>query len=322
VDGVRWEGHRLTEVGGPISEAWWLTVGPVLLERKRLLNRDGGVTFDEARFSASLPKVLYGTNAAVELGDPGEVMAALDQVDRSLADVAALPPARDADVRRVDVTADVQLDGEDMVGTALARLAAVRLRGRYPIRGEHLSVSWRRKSGAITRKAYSKYLESGDDIARGRLRVEAGILGQPLVRRLLREHGRVSVGVLAESEGIEMRDKVGGALSAFVAPYVKEVEELDLYTAFQRFRARNRSGTSMTMVGYALMVQHFGWEFLEGQITRQGLWKVRKRFEEAGVDPMELEWEPGQKEKYLVEAAKDAGMQPELFIGDEDADSE
>jgi hypothetical protein len=270
--------------------------------------RDGLVAFSEVRLEASLPKVLYGTNAGVELEDDGEIAAALAEVQGTVQRETSLAvDVAGWSVRRVDVTADMRLEDEALVRVALLRLGTVPLRGRYPVRGEHLSVSWKRKKGSFTRKAYSKYQESGEEAARGVLRLEVGVLGQAAAKLALRQDRRVEVRGrdLTGATGAALREKVGGAMSKLVGPYVKEVVDVDIWTAFRQFRRSKRSDAAMRMLAYAKFAQMFGGvEGLSALVTRQTVWKLKKEFEEAGVDPMEVDFTQGGAAEALREMGR------------------
>jgi len=210
-------------------------------------------------------------------------------------------------LRRVDVTADQMLPDEGRVMVALHRLAQLPVRGRYPVRGEALSVSWPRKKGGFTRKAYSKYIESGDPGVMGLLRLEVGCIGQAAVRkaagvdRRLQVRGRDLVGPVGE----HLREKVGGAMVTMVEGYLKEVSEMEVWTAFTRFRAAHRSDVAMRFLGYCRMAQDLGGAAgLTGLLSRQAVWKFRKACQEAGVDPMEVEFGQGEGAVYLQELAR------------------
>lgn len=255
------------------------------------------MVFNEIRVQASLPKVLYGTNAGVEVEDDGEIMGALEKVQETVQrETSEVVDLGAWSVRRVDVTSDMKLEEEALVKVALLRLAGVPLRGRYPVRGEALSVSWKRKKGSFTRKAYSKYLESGEEAARGILRLEVGCLGQAAAKLGLARDPRLEVRGrdLTGPPGARLRERVGGTMVKLVTPYVKEVTDVDVWTAFKAFRGHNRSDVAMRLIAYCKFVQMFGGlAALEGIVSRQSLWKVRKQLTEAGVDPMEVDFSEG-----------------------------
>ena len=79
-------------------------------------------------------------------------------------------------------------------------------------------------------------------------------------------------------------------MTAFVRPFLQEVESMDAWKAFQAFRARHRSDVAARLVGYAVLVQKFGWPFVETLVSRQTVARLRKEFGEAGVDPSELDF--------------------------------
>ena len=164
------------------------------------------------------------------------------------------------------------------------------------MRGEHLSVSWTRKKGSFTRKAYSKYAESGEEGARGILRLEVGCLGQAAAKLALVQDRRLEVRGrdLVGEQGARLREKVGGAMVRMVRPYVKEVEDVDIWTAFRQFRQHYRSDVAMKMLAYCKFAQLFGSvEELTALTSRQTVWKLKKQFDEAGVDPMEVDFTQG-----------------------------
>jgi hypothetical protein len=309
--GVRWDGEKRLERGDRVTVTRWKTGESVTLEEARATGGGDGYDFAEVRFSASLPKVLYGSNAGVVVRERAEVAAALDEVRRVVCELAGNElNVWSAELRRLDVTADRDLGDEVRVTAALRRLSGLPLRGRYPVRGEDGSVTWRRKKGAVTRRVYSKYRETGDPSVSGLLRAESQLTGQRLIRHLLRWRSSVTVRAsdLLTEEGEAMRDRVGESLGELIEPFAKEVEDVKLYEAFKTFRGHFRSDRAASLVGWAMLVRAFGWESLEPFLSRQSIWKLRRDLQTAGVDPQELEWEEGEGEPYL--AAGDAEVQP------------
>lgn len=320
------------------------TYGLCLLDGVQLVYRDrrdaSGTVFSELRFQSSLPKILWGNNAE-ELVDGSDMVGALGKV----CDVVSAATGRDEDVtawtaRRVDVPANLRMASEAHVAATLERLSFVKIRGRLGMRGQEGTVSWPAKRGSVTRKFYSKYVESGIEASKGVLRCEAGAIGQQAVKhvwgkavaggqsaggvRLTRFNAIppipevncppapsiVTVGDLISPGAVAVRDRLAEYVLRVVRPLAKEVEELEAMKAFWAFKSDGRrSDFAMRMLGYAWVVQRLGWGFLEDQLSRQGVWKVRKEFERVGIHPEDIEFGQVSPAVGLQELARSGGAQ-------------
>lgn len=277
---------------------------------------------------ASLPKLLWGHNVG-DLSLRSDVEDALGKV----ADAAGSFFGRDEDISewmlsRVDVTADRQLEGECACASALARLAAIPVRGKLPVRGQAGSISWPAKRGGFTRKAYSKFRETGLEEARGRLRVEVGAIGLRAVRRAFPGGsslpGVVTVHLLAdEAEG--MKQTVTRKMLKLV-DQVLEAEDMKAWQAYLKLKeGGRRTDTTARLLGYAWMMQKFGgWQFLEETAARKTVYNTRKEFERVGIDPLCIEFESDQEAAPFVEyVSKDRkedglGWEAQLALADLD----
>lgn len=298
---------------------------------------NGGMpVYSEVRVQASLPKVLYGHNAQ-ELSDPLAMAAAIAEVgDTAAAFLRSRVDLVEWEVRRVDVTGDRHLESEALVCAVLDRLSRIEYRGKLPVRGQDGSISWIGKRGGFTRKAYSKYRESGIAEAAGTLRLETGIIGQKALRRVLRRNDvRVAVSegcqcwppgeceqgteagerqyppiaggsgtrppiVVADlltEEAAAMREKALGVLNRLVEPVIAEVDDMHAFKAFMAFKAGDRrSDYAARMVGFAALVQRLGWDGVAEFYSRSTLWRIRQEYERVGIRPEDIEFGPSSSE--------------------------
>lgn len=281
----------------------------------------GDRPWSELRVQASLPKVLYGTNAR-DLVAMNEVRAAVDQVSAALEVVTGeQADLLGWDVRRVDVTADRVLPSEAHVRAALVALARVRIRRQMPVRGQSGSISWPGRRGGFTRKAYSKYLESGVEAAQGRLRVEVGAMGQKALKRMhpgpVMDGQKVRVCDLLTEGAEKMRERTVRVMVELVDKVFEELVDVDAMKAFWAFKAGDRrSDYAGRMIGYAYLVQRFGWEFLDGVVDRVTVYRVRKEFRRVGIDPMEVDFTQGGPVDALEELVEKAHSQGAQEIDD------
>jgi len=122
------------------------------------------------------------------------------------------------------------------------------------------------------------------------------------------------VGDLLGPQGRVIGETVMSAMNKIIEPCVREVEELKAMDAFWRFKAGDRrSDYAGRMLGYGYLIQRFGWEFLEQQLTRQAIWMVRKEFDRVGIRPEEIEFD--QPAAFLDEVARtgDPGLAPKAI---------
>lgn len=293
---AEWQGVQESRVGDSRQVRAWCNL-PIVQVSYHEARSPSKPPFSELRIQASLPKALWNTNAQ-ELTAADEIRAALEQVAAAAAPVLGYVPDLLAwDVRRVDVTADRVLETEAHVQAALEALARVRIRRRLAVRGEAGTVSWPAKRGGFTRKAYSKYVESHEEAAKGRLRVEIGCMGQKALKKV---HpgpigsSAVRVCDLLSEEAARMRERVARGMVALVDRVIEEAVDVDAMRAFWAFKAGDRrSDYAGRMLGYALLVQRFGWSFLDGVLDRVSVYRVRKEFERVGIQPEEIEFGVG-----------------------------
>jgi hypothetical protein len=253
----------------------------------------------EIRVQCSLPKLVFGQNIDTLRPDAaGQAVDKLDEVVHGYWPDA--PEVHSWAVRRVDCTANRVYQGDDAeqaVACVLEALKRVRLHGRLPRVGDSgTSVSWKGYSGGFERKAYSKFYETEDERAKGILRVEVGAIGQVAVRRVLGlEKGEAVrfVDVLAEAA---FPDVCTGGFGKVVGRVADQVEQQPFMRAFWKFKRYAEaemkkgggSGKAAAWLGYAWMVSHVGWRGLGlNQMTE---WRMRKVFQEAGVDPATIDW--------------------------------
>lgn len=268
----------------------------ILFDQLRTLDRGPEEVVRSAiSFESSLPKLLWGHNAA-DLAERPDIESALDKVnvvvDKFL---GKQPDVHGWMLNRVDVTADHVLPDEKLVNAVLSNLSSLPLKRCLPVRGESGSVEWPSKKGGYTRKVYSKYLESGLEAARGRLRVEVGAIGQRAVRRAYPGGGSlpaVTVEHLLDDRAASMRERVTKRMLKIVEIAERSLD-VKAWEAFQRLHVDNRTDVAGRLLGYAYMMQRFGgWGWLEGVMSRQGVYKVRKQLEMVGIDPMAIEFVP------------------------------
>lgn len=260
---------------------------------------DRGENRREIRVQSSLPKLLWGHN--IDTMGPDLVGRAVDRLDAVVHEYwPGAPEIHLWAVRRVDCTANrvyLGADGEEAVASVLDAMRRVRLSGRLPRVGDSgTSVSWKGYSGGFERKAYSKFHETEDERARGVLRVEVGAIGQVAVRRVLGLEKGESVrfvDVLAEAAFPHVCTERFGKVVGRVADRVERQGFMRAFYALKRYaeaemKRGGGSGKAAAWLGYAWMVSHGGWGTLG--LDRTSEWRMRKVFQEAGVDPAAIDW--------------------------------
>lgn len=263
-----------------------------------------GVEFADGRselvVQCSLPKLLWGQN--IDTLGPESVGAAVDRLDALVHRYwPSSPEVLLWGVRRVDCTANRVYTGEhpeESVGLVLEALKKVKLHGRYPRIGDSgTSVSWHAISGGLHRKAYSKYFETGEERARGILRVEVGAQGVAASRRVLGLEGGTSVRFhdVLEDRGFPDRCTAGfGKVVGFVADQVEKQPFMRVFWRFKKHAERSMnlkgggSGKAAAWLGYAWMVSQAGWAALN--LPPMTEYRIRRVFREAGVDPAMIDW--------------------------------
>jgi hypothetical protein len=79
---------------------------------------------------------------------------------------------------------------------------------------------------------------------------------------------------------------------------------MDAKTAAKELEAAGRQHqTAMRCVGYAALVQAIGWDGVAAHMPGEAVAGLRQAFDEAGIDPAELEFPEGPDE-YLAEVAR------------------
>jgi len=245
----------------------------------------------EMQVQTSLPKALFGTNA-VDLG-PDRVMEAVEAVEGLVARVLpGAPLFRACVVRRLDATADVVLASEEHVSFALARLRGLVLRGRRAQVGESGSLVWRRSRGSITRRVYSKYQESREEAALGRLRVEAAAVGQVALKKALGQSSTVTLeGALSSGAA----DMIVGPWAAKVLSIVEGAEDVQREREVIRVLLGHgyTAGQAVRLYGYLRAAWLIGgWPSLSrlGWMDASTVWRARRDLAAAGVDPDQLDF--------------------------------
>lgn len=262
-------------------------------------------------FQCSLPKLLYGNN--VQELPPSDVPAALDELHRLMQeDIPGCPHPSEATPRRIDATANRRLGSEREVRAVLRACQAFKLGRTKPYIGQEGTVNWPGKAGGHRSKVYSKFrdiLRSGREVdeelcdqAEGVLRVESGAVGLKSIRADLSkalfakalaasvQGGDLTVGTALGCPGLAeaILGPLDGIVDSVLASEVIDMKKADFIKAFMDagFSYPNAVGK----IGWAAAVKDYGWEGL--MLTRQGIYKLRKEFERAGIDPQELELGP------------------------------
>lgn len=255
-------------------------------------------------FQCSLPKVLYGNN--VQELPLSDVPAALDALHNLLLqDIPGCPHPSLTTPRRIDATDNRQLASETEVRAVLKACQFQKLGRTKPYIGQEGTVNWPKKSGGHRSKLYSKFREifrkeEDERIlaqAVGVLRVESGSQGLKTIRADFAKAlsasasgGDLTVGTALGCPGLAaaILGPLNAILDSVLESEVVDLKKVDFIKAFMDvgFSYPNAVGK----MGWAAAVKDFGWEGL--LLTRQGIYKLKKEFERAGVDPLELELGP------------------------------
>jgi hypothetical protein len=258
--------------------------------------RAGHDEFDgELWFETSLPKLLWGHNAA-DLHQLEDIDQAVDLVNGKLSKfLGKSDEVWEWTLNRCDVTADRQLPDEEAVAVVLSRLRDVRIRNRRPILGESGSVSWPGKRGGFNRKFYSKFAESDQDAARGRLRIEVGALGHKALRRMLpggQELPAVTVMHLMSKESELMRARMTAPMLKVVDAAMRGLADMNAWDLMKMLHEKGmRADRASNLLGQVFYINQFGWAAAEARMSRQAIWKLRRTLNELGIVPAEIEFD-------------------------------
>ena len=293
----------------------------------RLLWRRQEGVFYELRLSqyktllsleASLPKLLFGHNKyPVPLELLPDAFAELTARGRAFIG-ADLPPADELEAWRIDATSDVKLRSEFEVALVGRVLADCSLNNamptRYPTGG---SVSWPASGGHPGARCYGKSEETGDEKIKGLYRSEVQVMGGKQFRKALAfavERGDLlpsvlsgrgtrclRAGTLATEPGV--CTGLLGPLTSVLDSAINLVREVNAVTAVEAvILLEQKAGVSRSraaqLLGYAHIVRLVGWR-LTG-LDRSNVWRAKKEFELAGVDPAVIEF--GAMEKLTAGA--------------------
>lgn len=284
VDTVAWDGRQTVDMGHSTLEKAWKRVGNVYVEWVRRTS-DHSEGFEEIRVETSLPKLLTGTNVGTFGFDRlGSAFSSLQNYIDTV--IPGLPGLLQWNLRRLDATGDIRLETQEHVKATLWKLRDLRIRNRGPVVGEsQSSLSWPKKRGGITLKAYDKEEESGEKAARGILRVEAGAIGQKALKRVLDTEKPITVETVLSNADIPKA--VLGDFPEIVRKTAKEVLQVTLYDAVLKLRKQGkRMDTAVRLAGYAFIAQNLGWDALG--ISRQQIWQAKKDLLEAGLSTAEI----------------------------------
>lgn len=298
----RWHRDKLTEPDLWDTVAWQHdTTDAVNGSRRRVLNLpklqftsifDERKQLDECRVQTSLPKLLFGDNISTLTHD--DIKPALLKLDDAIHEhFPKAPCVLEMLPRRVDATDDRELGEEHYVSAALHRMASLSMRGKRPWVGQQQTISWPGSRGGYTSKAYSKLRETGDERARGKLRVERGALGQRAIKKALglaEEHGHLTLGALVGHQDASQR--ILGPFTGIVDRVLLEVAQMTTLEALSKL---TESGCTFlrasTLIGYACIIRACGgWDYIP--LSRNNIYLAKKAFEKAGVDPMLVEISP------------------------------
>ena len=261
----------------------------------------------------SLPKLLFGHN---------KYPVPCDMLPDAFAELTArgrafigndLPPVHELEAWRIDATSDVKLRSELEVGLVGRVLSDCSLNGamptRYPSGG---SVSWPAASGHPGARCYGKSAETGDEKIAGVYRSEVQVMGGKQFRKALAfavERGDLPSSVLsgrgsrclrAETLATEWGVCTGllGALTGVLDGVIDLVREVNAVTALEAIdlleeKAHVKRSRAAQLVGYSHIVRVLGWSFTG--LDRTNIWRAKKDFEAAGVDPASIEFGTAEK---------------------------
>ena len=287
----------------------------------RLLWRRQDGVFYELRLSpyktvlsleTSLPKLLFGHN---KYPVPLELLpdAFNELTRRSRCFIPSIPDAHELEAWRIDATSDVKLRSELEVGLVGRVLGDCSLNGamptRYPTGG---SVSWPATGGHPGARCYGKSAETGDEKIAGVYRSEVQVMGGKQFRKALAfavERGDLPPDVLSgrgsrclRAETLASASGVCtgllGALTSVLDSAIDLVREVNAVTALEAIdlleqKANVKRARAAQLVGYAHIVRVLGWGFTG--LDRSNIWRAKKDFEAAGVDPATIEFGTAEK---------------------------
>jgi hypothetical protein len=214
----------------------------------------------------SLPKVHRGQNIEDLIGPA--VSVAIAQVDAEIADALGyhdLPTIAEWLPVRVDYPTTIVLPDEATVYRTLGQMASVSLPYKgLPTIGDSGSVTWAK--GEIHVKAYSKFLESHDDRARGLLRIEPGVFRARSFRKLLgwaSDAPLTLMDVLTPVLHQTVNEKYAARLRGDVMSD-KELRDRDLFNEMVALFGPRRTAT---LLGWALMWGFVGVESREEMLA-------------------------------------------------------
>jgi len=303
-DAVPWQSVQVT-TSGVVKR----TLNRPLVQLTRIESNDpatGAIRQLGTTFQCSLPKVLYGNNVR-EL-PPSDVPAALDALHKLLLeDIPGCCHPSLMTPRRIDATDNRQLGSEQQVRAVLRACQVYKLGRTKPYIGDSGSVNWPGKSGGHRSKVYSKYrdlLRPGREVdedlcvqAEGVLRVEVGAVGLKSIRSDIAKvmgvafaNGDMSVGTALGCLGLPgaILGPLNGIVDDVIGSEVIDMKQADFVKAF--IDAGFSYPNAISKMGWAAAVREYGWDGL--MLTRQGIYKLKKEFVKAGVDPLELELGP------------------------------
>jgi hypothetical protein len=209
---------------------------------------------DDTRLNVegSLPKALQGHNY-VDL-HPDQVPAAAAVMDRRVRELLGveLPSVLEMQPWRVDYCANIHQAEERHVAELLARYRDLEMphKGK-PVRGQSGSLSWAR--GGIRPKLYSKYIETGGELAAyGVLRYEVGVFRKREFLKLVGKD-RGSAISLAEVLNEGVRAKVLGRYEGALGRLILSERELSDAEWTARFVGYFGPKRAMQLMGFCLM---------------------------------------------------------------------
>lgn len=260
----------------------------------------------------SLPKLMWGHNkwpVCVDLLP--DALEELTRRGRSF--IKSLPPCSELEAWRIDATSDVRLRSELEVGLVGRALADCELNGAMPIRyPSGGSVSWLAANDRPGARCYGKSAETGDETIAGVYRSEVQVMGGKQFRKALQfavENGDLSPGVVSGRgvrclKGETLASEKGvcagllGGLNGVLDRAVDFVRGVNAVTAFEAIdlleqKAGVKRARAAQLIGYAHIVRVLGWGFIG--LDPSNVWRAKKDFDAAGVDPSAIEFSSAEK---------------------------
>jgi hypothetical protein len=227
--------------------------------------------------------------------------------------IKCLPAVHELEAWRIDATADMQLRSElecALVGRVLAdRPLNDAMPTRYPTGG---SVSWPASKGLPGARCYGKSEETGDEKIAGRYRAELQVMGGKQFRKQLAKmvedgqldpkwlSGRGTACVKAECLASEPKLCTGllDALTVVCGSAIDFVREAGEMTALEaidllELKAGVKRPRAVQLVGYSHLIRVLGWSATG--LDRTNIWRAKKDFEAAGVDPVLIDFSRVQR---------------------------